>query len=76
MDLIQTADIIKEIENLYLEGEEPSQQVVELCSLAGDYDCDCRGSGILTDHLDFNNMAMESVDSICDCITERFKDEV
>ena len=58
-------NIIKQIEELYVEGDEPNQKIKELCALSYNVDCPFCFKGVLYEH-------SEKVEGICDCITERF----
>ena len=59
-------DIIKQIEELYVEGDEPSQEIKELCEQVYNKDCPWCHKGSTYEY-------NEAVEAICDCITNRFK---
>ena len=61
-------NIIKQIESLYVVGDEPSQKIKELCLLAYKKDCPFCYKGVLYEH-------SEKIEGLCDCITNQFKEK-
>ena len=61
-------DIIKQIESLYVEGDEPTQEIKELCEQAYRKDCPFCYKGVLYEH-------SEKIEGLCDCITGQFKEK-
>lgn len=68
-------DIIEQIEALYVEGDEPTDEIIELCGMVAKNDSDCWGSGI-TEEVDIDGERNEysNVLGLCDCITEQFEE--
>ena len=68
-------NIIKQIESLYVEGDEPNQEIRLLCMEVAKEGCHCFDMGILTeiDEDEFGRRIGEHA-AICDCITEQFKE--
>ena len=62
-----TEDIIKKIESLYVEGDEPTDEIRGLCDLIYHKDCPFCYHGMMYEH-------SEKVEGFCDCITARFKE--
>ena len=68
-------NIIKQIEALYVEGDEPSQKIIELCGMVAKNDRDCWGTGIVEEmDIDGERNEYSNVLGICECITARFKE--
>ena len=67
-------EIIMKIEELYIEGDEPTQEIIELCGQVAKDDEDCWGTGIVEEtDIDGDRNEYSNVLGICGCITNRFE---